>query len=170
MKKLLFIFSILLSLQSSAQETQPVSYADSSLTVVITQGFAVQLGNYIRNRFEWQERDAPTKLKNYIGSGTDLDSLAGTVVVKAKHVLAVMDALNENKLGLTYEEYRQIVLGVPTVAGYTGMAAQINSKANGTGPEKNAAIWARDEYAKRTAANDALKKAEIQETVIWSRN
>ena len=84
MKKILYIIATTLSIQVSAQET---NYSDSSITLVLTQRTAYWVGAYIKNRFEWSERNAPTQLRNYIGSGADEDSVF-TVTFKSKYLLS----------------------------------------------------------------------------------
>lgn len=167
MKKLLFIFSLLISLQSFGQTTD---YGDSTITLTITQRFTYWIGTGIRTDFDWNNRNAPTQLKNYIGSGLNPDSIISQLSFKAKFVLKAMDAMIAQPLQVGYQDYRAVVLNQPTLPGYTSLNVQISAKAAGSSSEKNVAQWLKDKYQERVTAYDALYAEQLQQTINWSRN
>lgn len=143
--KPLIVF-LLISTQATAQD-----YSDSSITLTLTQRCTYWIGAYIKNNFRWSERTAPTVLKNYIGSGNNPDSLIVGVTFKAKYLLGAMDALISNPLQVGYADYRSIVLGMPSITGYTNLVTQINAIASGNSAQKNTAAWLKDEYQRLVA-------------------
>lgn len=168
MKKILLIFSLFFSFQSFAQTTD---YSDSSITLTLTQRCTYWIGQYVKTQFTWSERNAPTQLKNYVGSGNVPDSIIASVTFKAKYLLGAMDGIISQPQGVSYSDYRSIVLNQPAVPGYTGLVVQINNKANsGTDPQRFVAQWLKDKYSERTAAYDALYVEQKNAVVEWSKN
>lgn len=165
MKYILIFFLVLGSIKSKAQ-----NYGDSLITLPsLTQRTAYWFGQYVRTSFTWSERNAPTQLKNYIGSGTNPDSVMANVTFKAKFLLGAMDALISQPLQVSYQDYRAIVLNMPAVGGYTALVTQVNAIAAGSSPQKLTAQWLKDRFAERTAAFDALYLEQKTQVVQWSR-
>jgi len=64
-------------------------------------------------------------------------------------------------------DYRSILFNQPSIAGYTGLAAQIIAKAN---QGDNTAIFIKDWYEGRVATFQALYEQEKAAVVEWSKN
>lgn len=159
------IILLIISVQATAQD-----YGDSALTITATQKLSYWIGAHIKNNFQWSERNAPTQLKNYIGSGTNPDSLIVGVTFKAKYLAGALEALISQPLQVSYADYRSIVLGMPSITGYTNLVTQINAIASGNSAQKNTAAWLKDKYKERTDAYTALYEEQKQQTIEWSRN
>lgn len=164
MKNLFFVFLFAVSISAKSQ-----SYGDSSITLTLTQRTAYWIGQYVRVSFTWSERNAPTQLKNYIGSGSNPDSVMTNITFKSKFLLGAMDALISQPLQVSYADYRAIVLNMPAVGGYTALVTQVNALAAGNGAQKLTAQWLKDQFALRTAAFDALYIEQKNTTIQWSR-
>lgn len=162
---LVIFFSFGIAFNGKSQE---VNYGDSSITLVLTQRTAYWVGQYIRTNFQWNERNAPNDLKISIGSGNNPDSVF-TRTFKAKYLLWAMDAIISQPLGVSYTDYRSIVMNQPSVPGYTALVTQINTIANGNGAQKLTATWLKDQYALRTTSFDNLYLEQKNKTVQWSR-
>jgi hypothetical protein len=156
MKYLLIIF-LGLSLTASAQdEPQPPKWQDSTINLVLKQRFAWHVTNALR--LTWDNRKTPDILRPFVGSGNRPDSIF-TVTLKAGLVRDGLESILTRPLLLMYDDYRSIMLGQPTVSGYTRLDTQIITQANaGNG----AAIWLRDWFVERTANYNALYEEEKQ--------
>lgn len=115
------------------------------ITFLLTERAAFWIGYPIQKTFDWNNRNAPTQLKNYIGDGTTPDRVF-TVTLKAKLILDMVRTLMDSKLQVGYEDYRSIVLNQPAVPGYTALQTQMVQKANGSSDEKETAQWLIDQY------------------------
>lgn len=164
MKTIIAISFVLFTFSASAQ-----NYEDSTITLMLTQRTTYWVGQYVKTKFEWSERNAPTLLKDYVGSGEAPDSLIASVQIKAKYLLGALESLISQPLQVAYSDYRAIVLNQPAVSGYVSLTTQINNKANGNGAEKNVAVWLKNKFAERTAAYDALYTEQKTKVVEWSR-
>lgn len=165
MKATFTAIALFFALSTFAQD-----YGDSSITLTLTQRCTYWIGQYVKTQFTWQERNAPTQMKNYIGSGNAPDSIIANVTFKAKYLLGALEGLISNPQGVSYTDYRSIVLNQPAVSGYTGLVIQINAKANSsTDPQRFTAQWMKDEYAKRTTAYDNLYQEQKNAVVAWSK-
>jgi hypothetical protein len=165
MKKLLFAISILLSISMSAQ-----NYNDTTITLQLTQRAALYIGRSIQQSFSWQNRNAPTQLKAYIGSGANYDSLVGNVSVKASYVKGMIEMLLNLSGAIVEADKLSIINNSPSIPGYTALANQIVTKANGSSSEKQVAIFIRDYYNERVAAYGAVRLEAINSTVQWANN
>lgn len=165
MKRIFSIFFlIVISFTSKAQ-----NYGDSLITLQLTQRCTYWIGQYVKTSFQWSERNAPTQMKDYVGSGNNPDSIIASVTFKAKYLLGGLDALISQPLQVAYADYRAIVLNAPPVSGYTSLTTQINTIAAGSGAQKNTAQWLKDRYAERVAAFDALYQEQKNQVIIWSK-
>ena len=166
MKYILILFAVFIGVSAKAQ-----NYGDSSITLTLTQRTAYWVGQYIRVSFQWNERNAPTQLQPYIGSGNAPDSLLGTVQLKAKYILGAMDALISQPLSVSYTDYRKIMMNQPSTPGYTALITQVNTKANNINdPQHLVAQWLSEQYQARTAAFENLYNEQKTNVIIWSRD
>lgn len=165
MKRILSIFFLL----SIAFASKAQSYGDSLITLQLMQKTAYWIGQYVKTQFTWSERNAPTQMKDYVGSGNNPDSIIASVTFKAKYLLGGLDGLISQPLQVGYNDYRSIVLNAPAVPGNTSLTIQINAIAAGSGPQKNTAQWLKDQFALRTAAFDALYQEQKNQVIIWSK-
>lgn len=158
------LFLIAISFTSKAQ-----NYGDSLITLQLTQRCTYWIGQYVKTSFQWSERNAPTQMKDYIGSGNNPDSIIASVTFKAKYLLGGLDALISQPLQVAYTDYRAIVLNAPPVSGYTSLVTQINTIASGSGSQNLTAQWLKDRYSERVAAFDALYQEQKKSVIIWSK-
>jgi len=165
MKKAFIAIAILFSISATAQ-----NYNDSVVTTSLTQRAAVYIGFGIQQSFSWSNRLAPTSLKNYIGSGTNLDSLLGPVVLKASYIKNMIEILLSGNTAVTSSDRSSIISNSPSVPGYTSLAVQITTLANGNGPQKETAQFILEYYNQRVADYNNLRAANIQNVVSWSNN
>ena len=164
MKKTLYIFAILFAVNAKAQ-----NYGDSLITLTLTQRASYWVGQYVRESFKWSERNAPTQLKNFIGSGSNPDSLF-TTTFRAKYILGAMELMVSQPLQVSYIDYRYIFFNQPAVGGYSPLTTQINTKANNTNdPQRLTAQWLRSRYQERVDAYEALYNEQKNETIRWSK-
>lgn len=159
MKRLFFLL-LIASTTATAQ-----NYQDSTITLQLTQRTAWWITKALE--LQWDNRKLPDVLRAYVGSGTRPDSLF-TVTLRAGLVRNGMELLLTRPLLLAIDDYRSIVLNQPAITGYTALATQINTKANGNSSEKQVATWLRDWYLDRVATFQGLyneEKAEILKRV-----
>lgn len=164
MKNLVFIFLVLISFKSNAQ-----NYGDSSITLTVLQKNCYWIGQYIKTSFAWTERNAPSQMKDFVGSGNNPDSIIGSVTFKAKYLLGGLDALISQPLQVAYADYRSIVLNAPTISGYTSLTTQINTIASGSGAQKNTAQWLKDRYTALVSVFDAQYQDQKNQVITWSK-
>jgi len=165
MKKLFIAIAILFSTSVIGQ-----SYGDSLITLTLTQRTAYWIGQYVKTSFTWSERNAPSQLENYIGSGTNPDSLIVSVTFKSKFLFGAIDGLISQPLQVAYTDYRKIMLNQPSVVGYTALPSQVTTKANNlSDPQHLTAQWLSEQYQARTAAFDALYNEQKASVITWSR-
>ena len=144
--KYIFILLLISSAASAQMGQQPTSYADSTITLRLTQRSAWWVTKGITINAD--NRKLPDVLKNFVGSGNNPDSTF-TVTLKAGLIKEGIELLLTRPLLVAYDDYRSIILGQPAVSGYTSLASQITKIANGNGAQKQAAIWLMDWYNNR---------------------
>lgn len=160
------IICLLISFNLSAQ-----NYADSAISIVGTQRLAYWIGQHVKQSFAWSNRNAPTILQPYIGSGTRPDSVYNVTLNKASFLYEALDLIISQPLQISYADYRSIMLNTPSIPTYQGIIAQIIAKANNANdPQQQTAIWLRDKYQTRTAKLDAVYQDQKQSVIEWSRN
>lgn len=115
------------------------------ITFLLTERAAFWVGYQVQVSFDWNNRNAPTQLKQYIGDGTTPDRMF-TVTLKSKFILDMVKGLMESRLQMAYDDYRSIILNQPSIPGYTSLQTQMINKANTVGPEQDTAKWLIDEY------------------------
>ena len=165
MKKILTTILIALA----AYTAQAQSYADSSITVTLTQRTAYWVGKYVQGSFSWKDRNLPTIMRPYIGSGTKPDSVIANVTLKAGHLFGAIDLLLSQPLLVVYDDYRSILLNQPATTGYTALATQVTNIANGNGKQKATAAWIVERYTERVSAYNALYNEGKSGVIQWSR-
>lgn len=139
------------------------------ITFLLTERAAFWIGYPIQTSFDWNNRDAPTQLKQYIGDGTKPDRMF-TVTLKSKFILDMTKQLMAAHLQMAYDDYRSIILNAPNIPGYTGLQAQMVQKANTAGPEQATAQWLIDEYQKiKDQYNVDIQNAK-NSLIAWANN
>ncbi len=149
--------------------TTAQDYSDSLITFKCKQKTAFWVAAFVKQQYNWDnknEKNAPTQLRPYVGSGENMDSVF-TVTMKAKYLLGAMELLISQPLMMVYDDYRSIVLGTPTVSGYTGLAAQITTIANGSGPQKATAEYLKKNYFDRVDQIYAPYAENKQRILDW---
>jgi hypothetical protein len=167
MKKTLIAIAILFSIKASAQDLP--NYADSLLTIQGSQRMAIYIGRGIQQSFAWNNRLAPATLKNYVGSGMQLDSLY-TVTLKAGYIKQMIELLISGDNEAVQADRLSIINNSPAIPGYTSLAGQITALANGNGAQKNTAIFIRDYYLQRLADFAAARQEVIADVIRWANN
>lgn len=169
--KCILIFLLFFSVKAISQAyDSTANYGDTTITLTLTQRSAVYIGFYIKNSAQvWSNRLAPATLKNYVGTGTHLDSLF-SVSLKANYISGMIDLLLTGQDEVVQADRLSIVNNSPTITGYTSLANQIVTKANGSSNEKNVAIYLRAYYNDRIAQSAALRAQNISNVVQWSQN
>ncbi len=171
MKKLLIVIAIITATTTAKAQAYDSSanYADTLITLQLTQRAAVYIGYYTRNyKLSWANRNAPTIFKSYVGTGTHLDSLF-TVTLSAWYVTGMIDLLLTGQNQVVYADQQSVIFNSPTISGYTALATQITNKANGSTSEKNVATYILSYYNAKVAALAALRTQIITDVVNWSR-
>lgn len=166
MKKILLAATILISLSVKSQ-----NYADSTITLTLTQRSAIYVGQYIKTNTSaaWTNRLTPSVLRPYIGSGSNLDSTF-SVTLKADYIRGMIELLLGSQNEVVQADRRSIIDNAPSVPGYTALSTQIVNKANGNSSEKQTAIYIRDYYLQRLSDFAAVRAEYINAVVNWSRN
>jgi hypothetical protein len=167
MKKALFAIAILFSISASAQDLP--NYSDSNITLQLTQRAALYVGRGIQQSFTWNNRLAPATLKNYVGSGLQLDSLF-SVTLKAGYIKQMIELLINGSNEAVQVDRLSIINNSPAIPGYTSLASQIVTKANGNTSEKQVAIFIRDYYNQRVADFAAVRAEVISDVIKWANN
>jgi hypothetical protein len=174
MKKLLFIAFAFLSISSSAQ-----NYGDSTITLQLPKVAAWYIGYHIKSlsgNDMWNNRTAPSTLKNYVGSGANYnpdshnpDSLF-TVTLKASYIKGMIELLLSGGNEETLSDRLSILNNSPAIPSYTSLIIQVTAIANGSGAQKNAAIFIRDYYLQRQADFEASRREKITNVIKWANN
>lgn len=164
MKKAFIAIAILFSISASAQ-----NYNDSTITLQLTQRAAWYLGFYIKHQGVWTDRTAPVTLKNYVGSGNNQDSLFN-VTLKAGYIKGMIELLLSGPNEVTQADRLSIINNSSSIPGYTALSSQIVTIANGSGAQKNTAIFIRDYYLQRLADFAALRAENKASVIIWANN
>jgi len=165
MKYLLILFSFI-SVSAAAQ-----NYNDSTITIQTTQQGADYIGRYLSGSITgdkiWSNKNMPSALKPYLGSGNNPDSLI-TVTIKAEFVIGMLNQLLTGEAFITAAAFNKILNNSPSIVGYTGLATQIVSKKNGNSSDKMVATFIYDWYVSRTAAQLNSNAAYKAATRAWS--
>jgi hypothetical protein len=167
MKKILVAIGILFSVSATAQ-----GYADSLATFQLSQRAALVIGHYIKTlpaEAAWGNRNAPTTLKNYVGTGTRQDSLF-TVTLKAIYITGMIDILLTASNEVIQADRLSIINNSPTIPGYTSLASQVVSKAAGNTSEKQVAQYILDYYNAKVAEALNINTNRKLEVVQWANN
>lgn len=165
---------ILITLFTFSNAVQSQNYKDSAITLTLTQRFANYVGQYVRLSVTgddvWKNRSTLDALKPFIGSGqaNRKDSLF-TVTLKSDFVIGALDRLMSQPAYKTGSDMNSIISNSPAVPGYTALATQVVTIANGNGAQKNTAQFIVDWYNSRVAAMLADRNADYSNTVQWSR-
>lgn len=171
MKKLLVLILLTIIYNTAKSQLDSLgNYADTAITLTLTQRAAVYIGFTIKHNQEiWPNRNAPTQLRNYIGSGNNLDSVF-SVAVKASYITQLIQQLLTGQNEVVQADRISIINNSPSIPGYIALTTQIVAKANGSSSEKNVAIYVRDYYNSTVSQLAAARQSLINQVVIWSRN
>lgn len=152
MKKLIFIFSILFSLNATAQGNSQ----DSTITVQLPQYFAQVLSYTLPS--DYVHSGVIDAVRVYAGSGTRPDSLF-TVTAKVKFIWPAIDYIMSSPSVVGYTLFAKYILNQrigatgAAINGYTALRTQIlNKSALG----EAGAQWLKEQYLQREAALIAL--------------
>ena len=143
------------------------NYADSNITVQLTQRSAYWIGQYIQTSFNWKDRLAPDVLRPYVGSGTKPDSIF-TVSMRASYLTGLLERLLSVPTAVAYEDYNAIIYNQPAVVGYVALANQVVIKANGNTSEKQVSQWVVDYYNRRMGDYGKLYTEQKNNVIKWS--
>lgn len=165
MKKLSILFFLILALKSQAQ----TDTAKSAITVQLPVKAIVMHGYYMSLTPNWDDRKAPDALQAIIGSGTQPDSLV-TLTMTAGKLANLMIQLNGDRYGVLANVNRSIFNNLPAITGYTGLLSQVNTKAAGTGAQKDAATYVKNRYNAYQTALDNLYTDAYNTGLNWIRN
>ena len=150
MKNLIIIAAIFCSIAASAQ-----NYADTLITVQLPRVAAWWVTKSIESQITANNYRDIAIFKPYVGDSTKPDSLF-TVTLKAGYIKSALELLITRPLELALSDRLKIIDNqrvnstAVAITGYTGLAAQIVTLANGNGAQKNVAVWLRDWYISRT--------------------
>ncbi len=166
MKKYIFLALLLVASATQAQQ----SYADSSITLTLTQTAAYWVGVHARANFEWKERMSPSIIGPFISNGTNPDSVF-MVTIKASWILGAVERLISQPLALVLTDYNKILLNQPAIPGYTALGTQIGNKAaNPNDPQRFCAAWLLTMYQNRITDYTNLYNSEKATIVSWGKN
>ena len=157
MKNTLLAF-LFFATTATAQDST-AQYAESPVTVTVTQFFA----SILLNSFEptYEKADLIDAVKPFAGSGTKPDSTF-TVSVKAKHLWTAINYIMTAPSVSGYENFAKYILNQKiggtgaAITGYTALRTQIINKANSATAERFAAQWIVQQYTERENALNAL--------------
>lgn len=153
MKKSLYIFAILFSINASAQQNPQ----DSTISVQLTQYFAQVLSYTLPS--DYIHSGVVDAVRLYAGSGAKPDSLF-TVTAKAKFIWPAIDYIMSSPSVIGHTLFSKYILNQKVgaagaaISGYTALRTQIINKA--TAGEAGA-LWLREQYLQREAALIALE-------------
>lgn len=139
------------------------------ITLTLMEKAAFWVGYPIQKSFDWNNRNAPTQLKTYIGDGTTPDRVF-SVTLKSKYILDMVIGLLNSHLEIGYADYRSIILNQPAVPGYTALTTQLTQKANGSSSEKDTAQWLIDQYNILKANYKTAYDDQKAELIAWANN
>ena len=151
----------------SLGEASAQNYADSNITVQLTQRSSYWIGQYIQTSFNWKDRLAPDVLRPYVGSGTRPDSVF-TVTMRASYLTGLLERLLSAPTAVAYADYNSIIFNQPAVVGYVALANQVVIKANGNTSEKQVSQWVVDYYNKRIGEYDRLYTEQKNNVIRWA--
>lgn len=162
MKYLLIVFAFI-SFSASAQ-----NYADSNITVQLSQRSAYWISTHVRNNFTFDVRKMPEILSPYVGSGTKPDSLFN-VTLQAKYIKGLIEILFASPTATEIDDYNSILFNIPVVPGYTALSNQVVAISNGNGSQKLTAKWIVDFYNSRKTDFNNLRADYIKNIVNWTK-
>ena len=162
MKYILIIFAFI-TFSAAAQ-----NYADSNITVQLSQRSAYWIATHVKNNFNFDVRKMPEILAPYVGSGTRPDSLFN-VTLQAKYIKGLIEILFSSPTATAIDDYNSIIFNTPVVPGYTALATQVVSVAAGNGSQKLTAQWIVDFYNNRKSEFNNLRNSYIQSIVNWTK-
>ncbi len=165
MKKILLALAIFLSTSAKAQ----TDTASQNITVLLPVKAVVFYSTFLSTQPSWADRKAPDYLITRIGSGTQPDSVV-TVTLKAQQLLNYIIKLNSESYGVVGNLTRSIMTNYTTITGYTGLAAQITTKANGATVDKAPATWIKDRYNVYLQNMTDVYNQQYQAGIDFSRN
>lgn len=155
---------------TNADTTIVINYWDSTISLILTQRAAIYIGQSIKKTFDWKNRSAPDKLKTYIGSGTNYDSVLGVVTLKSSLIKGMVDLLFDLPESMVEKDKLSIINNTPAVPQYIALQNQLNQKANGSSGEKDVSIFLRDYLLQRVNFYIGLRLGGITEVVEWANN
>ena len=160
-----YIFALFAFITFSAHSQ---NYADSNITVQLSQRSAYWIATNVRNNFSFEVRKMPEILAPFVGSGTKPDSLF-TVTLQAKYIKGLVEILFSAPTATAIDDYNSILFNTPTVVGYTALANQVVGIAGGNSSQKLTAQWIVDFYNSRKSDFNNLRSSYIQSIVNWTK-
>lgn len=115
------------------------------ITVTLPVKAIVLYATQISQAFTIADRKAPDALVTLIGSGNQPDSLVTITITSGKLSVFVNNLLAE-RYGVIVATTRSVVFNLPAISGYTALATQITTLANGNGAQKGAAQYVLYKY------------------------
>lgn len=149
MKKLIFIFAILFSINVKSQGIE-----DSTITIQAPRVFGWYIAKGILQGFNQKNYRMLDVLKPYVADSTKPDSLF-TVSLKVKYVKDAVEMLLAAQCEVVFLDRlkimnnQRVAATAAAISGYTGLESQIITKANGNTSEKDEAVYLRDWYVER---------------------
>lgn len=162
-----YIFILIVFLTSGIR-SQAQNYADSNITLQLSQRSAYWISTHVRNNFSFDVRKMPEILAPYVGSGTKPDSLF-TVTLQAKYIKGLVEILFAAPTATAIDDYNSILFNTPAVVGYTALANQVVGIAGGNGSQKLTAQWIVDFYNSRKNDFNNLRADYIKNIVNWTK-
>jgi hypothetical protein len=151
MKKATLIIAILFA----ANAVKAQNYADSLITLQLPRVASWWVTKSIESQITANNYRDISVFKPFVRDSTKPDSLF-TVTLKAGYIKSALELLITRPLELALVdrlkiiENQRVASTSVAIVGYTGLAAQITTLANGNGAQKNVAKWLRDWYIGRT--------------------
>lgn len=163
MKKVILGCAILFSLSAGAQ-----NYSDSNITVTLTQRASYWIATHVKNTFGINSRTMPDVLEPYVGSGLNPDSVF-SVTLQAKYITGLIELLFSTQTAVTIDDYNSIIYNTPSVVGYTALATQVVTKANGASNQKQVAQFIVNYFNTRKSDFDKLRTEYIKSITTWTK-
>jgi hypothetical protein len=160
--KYIFVLFACITFSAHAQ-----NFADSNITVQLSQRSAYWISTHVLNNFTFDVRKMPEILAPYVGSGTKPDSLF-TVTLEAKYVTGLIELLFSSATAVAIDDYNSIIYNTPTVPGYTALATQVVTKA-ASGNQRATAQYIVDYFNRRKADFNAVRAEYINKIVNWAK-
>lgn len=172
MKTIIALATILICLTETKAQVfdSTANYADSVITLTLTQRSAIYMGAYVKHyKLSWANRNAPTIFRPYVASGNNLDSLF-TVTLQGWYVTGMLELLLTGQNEAVQADRLSIISNSPSIPSYTALATQVVNKANGSSSEKWVAQYILNYYNSKVASLAALRAQTIYDVIQWSRN